>query len=71
VQGVHSDGFTIIGHPAAQPKANFRVTIAAGKFHGVTATLTPKGCHETSASIDPSARLSLLDVTNRGKSATA
>jgi hypothetical protein len=31
-------------HPAASAGAALRVIMAAGKFHGVMATVTPTGC---------------------------
>src|SRR6201984_587729 len=41
--GVAMAGLTIIGQPAAKAGPAFRVIIAAGKFHGVTAAQTPIG----------------------------
>ena len=43
-KGVSGAGLMTIGHPAAKAGAAFRVIIAAGKFHGVMATVTPIGC---------------------------
>ncbi|MNH35119.1 hypothetical protein D3C79_957760 [compost metagenome] len=34
----------IIGQPAAMAAPALRVIIALGKFHGVTAAVTPMGC---------------------------
>ena len=39
--GVSGAGLMTIGHPAAKAGAAFRVIIAAGKFHGAMATVTP------------------------------
>ncbi len=43
VSGVRSAGRTIIVQPAARAGAALRVIIAAGKFHGVIAAVTPTG----------------------------
>ena len=44
VIGVNSDGFKITQQPAANAALTFLVTIARGKFQGVTAATTPTGC---------------------------
>ena len=41
--GVCSAGFSTIVQPAASAGAALRVTIAAGKFHGVMPAVTPTG----------------------------
>ena len=43
VSGVSEAGLRITGQPAPMAGAIFRVAMAAGKFHGVTSTLTPMG----------------------------
>ena len=43
-KGVSGAGLMTIGQPAAKAGAAFRVIMAAGKFHGVMATVTPIGC---------------------------
>ena len=43
-KGVSGAGLMTIGQPAANAGAAFLVIIAAGKFHGVIATVTPIGC---------------------------
>ena len=43
VSGVCSAGFNTIVQPAASAGAALRVTIAAGKFHGVIPAVTPTG----------------------------
>ena len=43
-KGVSGAGLITIGHPAANAGAALRVIIAAGKFQGVMATVTPIGC---------------------------
>ena len=43
VSGVCSAGFSTIVQPAASAGADFRVGIAAGKFHGVMPAVTPTG----------------------------
>ena len=45
--GVCSAGLSTIVQPAAIAGAAFRVTIAAGKFHGVMPAVTPTGCFVT------------------------
>ena len=45
--GVCSAGFSTIVQPAASAGAALRVTIAAGKFHGVIPAVTPTGCFST------------------------
>ena len=47
VSGDCSAGFTTKVQPAASAGAALRVTIAAGKFHGVTAETGPTGCGRT------------------------
>ncbi|MBB5570839.1 hypothetical protein GGI58_006010 [Rhizobium lentis] len=42
--GVNSEGFSTTEQPAAKAGADFRVIMAAGKFHGVMAATTPIGC---------------------------
>ena len=44
VSGVCSAGFRTTVQPAASAGATLRVTMAAGKFHGVMAATTPTGC---------------------------
>ena len=46
-RGVAVAGFTTIGHPAARAGPALRVIIAAGKFQGVTAAVTPTGSRVT------------------------
>ena len=48
VKGVCSAGLTNIEQPAAIAGAALRVIIAAGKFHGVIAAVTPIACLITS-----------------------
>ena len=43
VSGVSDAGFTTAVHPAASAGPSLRVSIAAGKFHGVTISDTPTG----------------------------
>ncbi|MOA17304.1 hypothetical protein D3C78_1375580 [compost metagenome] len=43
-RGVSGAGLMIIGQPAASAAPALRVIIAFGKFHGVTAAVTPMGC---------------------------
>ncbi|KPC50734.1 hypothetical protein WG78_16810 [Amantichitinum ursilacus] len=45
--GVCVAGFSTIGQPAASAGPTLRVIIAAGKFHGVIAAVTPIGCFNT------------------------
>ena len=45
--GVCSAGFSTIVQPAASAGAALRVTIAAGKFHGVMPAVTPTGWRMT------------------------
>ena len=45
--GVAVAGLTTIGHPAARAGPALRVIMAAGKFHGVTAAVTPTGSRVT------------------------
>jgi hypothetical protein len=42
-RGVSSDGFMTIVQPAARAGPSLRVIMAAGKFHGVIAAVTPTG----------------------------
>ena len=44
VKGVLLSGFTTQVHPLASAGATFRISIAAGKFHGVIIPTTPMGC---------------------------
>src|SRR5688572_19100017 len=44
VSGDCSAGLSTTEHPAASAGATLRVTMAAGKFHGVTAYTGPTGC---------------------------
>ena len=46
--GVSSEGFKTTLHPAARAAPALRVTMATGKFHGVTSAATPTGCLATS-----------------------
>jgi hypothetical protein len=41
--GVSSEGFMTMVQPAARAGPSLRVIIAAGKFHGVMAAVTPTG----------------------------
>ena len=43
VKGVSAAGFKTTAQPAASAGAILRVTIAAGKFQGVTSAATPTG----------------------------
>ena len=45
--GVCGAGFRTMVQPAASAGAALRVTMAAGKFHGVIAAVTPMGCFST------------------------
>ena len=45
--GVSSEGLTTIVQPAASAGPTLRVIIAAGKFQGVIAAVTPIGCFST------------------------
>src|SRR5678815_502533 len=45
--GVSSDGLITIVQPAAKAGATLRAIIAAGKFHGVIAAVTPIACLST------------------------
>jgi hypothetical protein len=45
--GVSSAGLTTIVQPAASAGPTLRVIMAAGKFHGVMAAVTPIGCFRT------------------------
>ena len=47
VSGVSLAGLMITVQPAASAGPILRVAMAAGKFHGVTSTLTPTGCSRT------------------------
>ena len=47
VKGVSSEGLSTTVQPAARAGATFRVTMAAGKFQGVTAATTPTACFRT------------------------
>ncbi len=53
VSGVSAAGFSTTVHPAASAGAILRVAIAAGKFHGVTSTLTPTGWWVTTIRFAP------------------
>ena len=48
VSGVAEAGLTIIVQPAASAGPSLRVIIAAGKFQGVMAAVTPTGWRSTS-----------------------
>ncbi len=48
VSGVALAGLTTLVHPAASAGPSLRVIIAAGKFQGVIAAVTPTGCRSTS-----------------------
>ena len=48
VSGVAEAGLTIIVQPAARAGPSLRVIIAAGKFQGVIAAVTPTGWRSTS-----------------------
>ena len=47
VKGVSSEGLSTTVQPAARAGATLRVTMAAGKFQGVTAATTPTACFST------------------------
>ena len=47
MSGVAEAGFSTTGQPAASAGAIFRVTIVAGKFHGVMAATGPSGERST------------------------
>ncbi|SGP04351.1 Uncharacterised protein [Mycobacterium tuberculosis] len=47
MSGVCSAGLATIVQPAASAGATLRVIIAAGKFQGVIAAVTPTGCRNT------------------------
>lgn len=47
VKGVSSEGLSTTVQPAARAGATLRVTMAAGKFQGVTAATTPTACLRT------------------------
>jgi hypothetical protein len=53
VSGVSLAGFRTTVHPAASAGAILRVAMAAGKFHGVTSTLTPTGWRRTMIRLAP------------------
>ena len=53
VSGVSAAGLRTTVHPAASAGAILRVAIAAGKFHGVTSTLTPTGWCVTRSRLAP------------------
>ena len=44
VRGVYSAGFRMTVLPAAKAGATFQASISSGKFHGIIAPQTPKGC---------------------------
>ena len=48
VSGVADAGLTMLVQPAAIAGPSLRVIIAAGKFHGVIAAVTPTGWRSTS-----------------------
>ncbi len=48
VSGVALAGLTMLVQPAAIAGPSFRVIIAAGKFHGVIAAVSPTGWRSTS-----------------------
>ena len=54
VSGVSSAGLRIIVQPAATAGPTLRVTIASGKFHGVTSSAGPTGRFVTSVRRCPS-----------------
>src|SRR5690625_2424687 len=47
VMGLSLEGFITMVHPAASAGPILRVSIAAGKFHGVMAATTPTGFFQT------------------------
>ena len=53
VSGVSSAGLSTTVQPAARAGPSLRVAIAAGKFQGVTRTLTPTGWWETRILLAP------------------
>ena len=48
--GVSCEGWATAVQPAASAAAALRVSMAAGKFHGVTSAATPAGSRQTSTS---------------------
>ena len=48
MSGVALAGLTMLVQPAAIAGPSLRVIIAAGKFQGVIAAVTPTGCRSTS-----------------------
>ena len=53
VSGVSLAGLSTTVQPAARAGPILRVAMAAGKFHGVTRTLTPTGCRTTRMRLAP------------------
>ena len=53
VSGVSLAGLSTTVQPAASAGPILRVAMAAGKFHGVTSTLTPTGCRCTRIRLAP------------------
>ena len=51
--GVSLAGLSTTVHPAASAGPILRVAMAAGKFHGVTRTLTPTGWRTTMMRLAP------------------
>mmetsp|Transcript_14256 Transcript_14256/g.48279 ORF Transcript_14256/g.48279 Transcript_14256/m.48279 type:complete len:299 (-) Transcript_14256:282-1178(-) len=69
VSGVSSDGLTTAGQPAAKAGATLRVTMAAGKFQGVTAAATPTGSRSTRSRRSLACPWSTSPATRRASSA--
>ncbi|GMA26448.1 hypothetical protein GCM10025864_42070 [Luteimicrobium album] len=53
VSGVSRAGLITTGHPAARAGASLRVSIAMGKFQGVTSSAGPTGRRDTSCRAPP------------------
>ncbi|CAB4928032.1 unannotated protein [freshwater metagenome] len=53
VSGVSSAGLTTLVQPAAIAGPSLRVSMAAGKFHGVTSRQTPTGWWVTTVRVPP------------------
>ena len=77
LSGVSAAGLRTVVQPAASAGPSLRVTIAAGKFHGVMSTAGPTGCLIASTSkvpfgavaIRPSARTASSEYQSRKSAA--
>src|SRR6266850_7628040 len=69
VKGVAEAGFSTTGHPAASAGAILRVTIVDGKFHGVIAATTPRGCLMTQSRLLVNGEGTISPYTRRASSA--